>query len=226
MPETEFHADYEFLKRAQRLTHAEILKIVRVATELGVSKIRLTGGEPLLDKKLPELVAGIAAMPAVDDLAMTTNAMLLAPVAQKLRDAGLHRVTISLDSIDPVIFKTMSGGRGDLEQVLAGIAAAEQAGLSPIKINVVVQRGVNDHAVLDVLRAFPGQWPHRAPDRVHGRRQSQRLAHGPGGAVARVARHNRSPLAAAPQSGKTTRARWHGAISTRTARARSVLFRR
>ena len=156
MPETEFHADFEFLKRAQRLTHAEILQVVRVATDLGVSKIRLTGGEPLLDKKLPQLVAGIAAMESVDDLAMTTNAMLLAPVAQKLRDAGLHRVTISLDSIDPAIFKAMSGGRGDLEQVLAGIAAAEQAGFDPIKINVVVQRGVNDHAVLDLLQHFRG----------------------------------------------------------------------
>ena len=143
MPETEFHADYEFLNRSQRLTHEEILKIVRVATGLGVSKIRLTGGEPLLDKKLPQLVSGIAALPGVEDLALTTNAMLLAPVAQRLRDAGLHGATISLDSIDPVIFKAMSGGRGDLDKVMQGIAAAEQAGLDPIKINVVVQRGVH-----------------------------------------------------------------------------------
>ena len=89
MPETEFHADYEFLMRSQRLTHAEILKVVGVATSLGVSKIRLTGGEPLLDKKLPNLVEGIAALPGVDDLALTTNAMLLAPVAQTLANAGL-----------------------------------------------------------------------------------------------------------------------------------------
>jgi cyclic pyranopterin phosphate synthase len=156
MPETEFHADYEFLNRSQRLTHEEILKVVRVATGLGVSKIRLTGGEPLLDKKLPGLVAGITELKGVEDLALTTNAMLLAPVAQTLRDAGLHRVTISLDSIDPQIFKAMSGGRGDLDKVLAGVAAAEQAGLSPIKINVVVQRGVNDHTVLDLLDHFRG----------------------------------------------------------------------
>jgi cyclic pyranopterin phosphate synthase len=156
MPETEFHADFEFLNRAERLTHEEILKIVRVATGLGVSKIRLTGGEPLLDKKLPELVSGIAAISGVEDLALTTNAMLLAPVAKKLRDAGLKRVTISLDSIDEQIFKAMSGGRGDLNKVLAGIAAAEQAGLDPIKINVVVQRGVNDHTVLDLLEHFRG----------------------------------------------------------------------
>jgi cyclic pyranopterin phosphate synthase len=156
MPETEFHADFEFLNRAERLTHEEILKVIRVATGLGVSKIRLTGGEPLLDKKLPELVSGIAAIPGVEDLALTTNAMLLAPIAKKLRDAGLQRVTISLDSIDEQIFKTMSGGRGDLNKVLAGIAAAEQAGLDPIKINVVVQRGVNDHTVLELLEHFRG----------------------------------------------------------------------
>ena len=156
MPETEFHADYEFLNRSERLTHEEILKVIRVATGLGVSKIRLTGGEPLLDKKLPALVSGIAAMQGVDDLALTTNAMLLAPVARKLRDAGLQRVTVSLDSIDEQVFNTMSGGRGDLKKVLAGIAAAEQAGLEPIKINVVVQRGVNDHTVLDLLEHFRG----------------------------------------------------------------------
>ena len=156
MPETEFHADFEFLNRAERLTHEEILKVIRVATGLGVSKIRLTGGEPLLDKKLPELVSGIAALSGVEDLAMTTNAMLLAPIAKKLRDAGLQRVTISLDSIDEGIFKAMSGGRGDLDKVLAGVAAAEQAGLDPIKINVVVQRGVNDHTVLELLEHFRG----------------------------------------------------------------------
>jgi len=156
MPETEFHADFEFLNRAERLTHEEILKVIRVATGLGVSKIRLTGGEPLLDKKLPELVSGIAAISGVEDLAMTTNAMLLAPIAKKLRDAGLKRVTISLDSIDEQIFKAMSGGRGDLNKVLAGVAAAQQAGLDPIKINVVVQRGVNDHTVLELLEHFRG----------------------------------------------------------------------
>ena len=156
MPETEFHADYEFLMRSQRLTHAEILKVVRVATDLGVSKIRLTGGEPLLDKKLPQLVSGIGALPGVDDLALTTNAMLLAPVAKTLAEAGLHRVTISLDSLDEQVFHTMSGGRGDLSKVLDGIAAAESAGLAPIKINVVVQRGVNDHTVIDLLEYFRG----------------------------------------------------------------------
>jgi len=156
MPEDEFHADFEFLKKQQRLSHDEILKIARVAAELGVSKLRLTGGEPLLDKHITTLVGGLAAIPGIDDLALTTNAMLLAPVAKKLAEAGLHRVTISLDSLDADVFLRMSGGRGDLAQVLKGIDAAQEAGLTPIKINVVVQRGVNEHTVLEVLEHFRG----------------------------------------------------------------------
>jgi cyclic pyranopterin phosphate synthase len=156
MPEDEFHADYEFLRRSQRLSYDEILAVARVAARLGVSKMRLTGGEPLLDKHLADLVAGLASIPGVDDLALTTNGMLLAPVAQTLADAGLHRVTISLDSLDEDVFRHMSGGRGDLGRVLEGLAAAEEAGLDPIKINVVVQRGVNDHTIMDLLEHFRG----------------------------------------------------------------------
>jgi cyclic pyranopterin phosphate synthase len=156
MPASEFHADYEFLKRKQRLTYEEILKVARVATRLGVSKIRLTGGEPLLDKHIATLVAGLAVLPGVEDLALTTNGVLLAPLAAGLAKAGLHRVTVSLDSLDPGVFRHMSGDRGRLEDVLEGIAAAEAAGLAPIKINVVVQRGVNDHTVLDLVEHFRG----------------------------------------------------------------------
>ena len=156
MPEAEFHADYEFLKRQQRLTYDEILRVAAGASSLGVSKIRLTGGEPLLDKKICDLVERIVMLPGVDDLALTTNGMLLSLFAEKLAAAGLHRVTVSLDSIDKDIFRKMSGGRGDLRKVLAGIKAAEDAGLGPIKINVVVQKGVNDHAVLDLLEHFRG----------------------------------------------------------------------
>jgi cyclic pyranopterin phosphate synthase len=159
MPASEFHEDYAFLKRPERLTHDEILAVARAAAGLGVSKLRITGGEPLLDRKLPDLVAGLTSLAGVEDLAMTTNAMLLAPVAQTLAEAGLHRVTISLDSLDEDVFLRMSGGRGDLRKVLEGIDAAEDAGLSPIKINVVVQRGVNDHTVLDLLQHFRGT-PH------------------------------------------------------------------
>jgi cyclic pyranopterin phosphate synthase len=156
MPESEFHDDYEFLKKTQRLTHDEIQKVAGVAAALGVSKLRLTGGEPLLDKKLPELVQGLAGLSGIEDLALTTNAMLLAPVAKDLADAGLDRITISLDSLDEQVFRAMSGGRGDLATVLGGIEAAEEAGLAPIKINVVVERGVNDHTVIDLLEHFRG----------------------------------------------------------------------
>ena len=156
MPESEFHADFEFLRKHQLLSHDEILKIARVAVQLGVSKLRLTGGEPLLDKKIDALIKGLAGLPGVDDLALTTNGMLLAPIAARLAEAGLDRVTISLDSIDPDVFRTMSGNRGDLSKVLAGIEAANAAGLTPIKINAVVQRGVNDHTILDLLQHFRG----------------------------------------------------------------------
>jgi len=156
MPEAEFHAEYEFLRKTQRLTYEEILRVARVAAGLGVSKIRLTGGEPLLDKNLADLISGLAKLPGIDDLALTTNGMLLAPIASKLAASGLHRITISLDSLDEDVFRRMSGGRGDLKRVLAGIEAAERAGLSPIKINVVVERGMNEHTVMDLLDHFRG----------------------------------------------------------------------
>jgi len=159
MPEDTFHAEYEFLKKQQRLTYPEILRVASVAARLGVSKIRLTGGEPLLDKNLADLIAGLSMLQGVDDLALTTNGMLLGPIAGKLKAAGLRRVTISLDSLDEKIFKRMSGGRGDLGTVLDGIETAVCAGLSPIKINVVVQRGVNDHSLMDLLDHFRGT-PH------------------------------------------------------------------
>jgi cyclic pyranopterin phosphate synthase len=156
MPASEYTEDYQFLSPSERLSHDEIFRVARIATGLGVTKLRVTGGEPLLDKKVASLVGRLAELEGVDDLALTTNGVLLAPVASALADAGLHRVTISLDSIDPDVFRSMSGNRGDLDKVFEGIEAAERAGLSPIKINVVVQRGVNDHTVLDTLERFRG----------------------------------------------------------------------
>ncbi|MDH5345341.1 MAG: radical SAM protein, partial [Gammaproteobacteria bacterium] len=156
MPEAEYTEDYRFLSRRERLSHDEIFRVARIAVGLGVSKLRITGGEPLLDKNVAGLVARLAKLDGVDDLALTTNGVLLAPVAQRLADAGLQRVTISLDSVDETVFRLMSGNRGDLGKVFGGIEAAEQAGLSPIKINVVVQRGVNDHTVLATLEHFRG----------------------------------------------------------------------
>jgi cyclic pyranopterin phosphate synthase len=156
MPEAEFNADYQFLKKRERLTHDEIFRLARIAVSLGVSKLRLTGGEPLLDKRLPDLVRRLATIANVEDLALTTNGMLLEPVAQKLADAGLHRVTVSLDSLDADVFRRMNGNRGDVSTVLAGIAAAEAAGLGPIKINAVVQRNINDQTILPLLEHFRG----------------------------------------------------------------------
>jgi cyclic pyranopterin phosphate synthase len=156
MPEAKFHSEYEFLKRAQRLSYDEIFRVARAATELGVTKIRLTGGEPLLDKNISTLIERLRSLPGLEDLALTTNGMLLAPLARSLADAGLHRVTISLDSVDAKVFSAMSGGRGDLQRVLDGIVSADAAGLGPVKINTVVQKGVNEQTILDLLGHFRG----------------------------------------------------------------------
>ena len=147
------------LGRAARLDFDEIVTAVRAFVRLGVTKVRLTGGEPLLRRDLPVLVARLAALPGIDDLALTTNGSLLAAQARALKDAGLHRLTVSLDSLDPARFRALSGGRGELGYVLAGIAAAEDAGFGPLKINCVVQRGVNEADVPAIAARFRGT-PH------------------------------------------------------------------
>jgi cyclic pyranopterin phosphate synthase len=121
-----------------------------------VTKLRITGGEPLLRPGLTDLIGDLTSLPGIEDVALTTNGVLLAQQAAGLRAAGLRRVTVSLDSLDPDTFKTMAGGFAQLDDVLAGIAAARCAGLSPIKINAVVQRGVNDAQVLDLIERFRG----------------------------------------------------------------------
>jgi len=141
------------------LRYEEIETIVRAAAELDISKVRLTGGEPLLRPDFPDLVRRLARVEGVEDLAVTTNATLLPRMADDLAAAGLGRITVSLDSLDEAVFLRMSGGRGELGKVLAGIEAAEAAGLSPIKVNVVVQRGVKDHTVPDLPEHFRGT-PH------------------------------------------------------------------
>lgn len=153
MPAERVPDDYGF-DAATRLSFDEIETLVRGFVSLGVSKLRLTGGEPLLRKYLPDLVARLAAIPGIDDLALTTNGSLLACRAQALRDAGLRRLTVSLDALDPVVFRQLSGSRGDVADVLAGIAAAGVAGFAQIKLNCVVQRGVNDEQVLPLLERF------------------------------------------------------------------------
>jgi cyclic pyranopterin phosphate synthase len=158
MPEDRVGPD-ERLDAATRLDFDEIETAVRAFARIGVSKLRLTGGEPLLRRNLPELVARLAAVPGIDDLALTTNGQLLAGHARALRDAGLHRLTVSIDALDPALFRTLSGGRGDLDAVLAGIAAAEAAGFRSLKLNCVVQRGVNDGQVEAIAERFRGT-PH------------------------------------------------------------------
>lgn len=133
------------------LSYEEILSVVRAAAALGISKVRLTGGEPLVRPELINLVRGIAGVPGIDDLSLTTNAMLLSELAQPLADAGLRRINVSLDTLDPAKFRRLTR-RGDIERVWAGIRAAEAAGLTPIKINSVIIKGIND----DELGAMAG----------------------------------------------------------------------
>ncbi len=144
------------LDAASRLSFDEIETLVRGFVRIGVNKLRLTGGEPLLRKNLPQLVRRLATIEGLQDIALTTNGSLLAAQAQALRDAGLGRITVSLDALDPRIFAAMSGGRGDVAQVLAGIEAAQRAGFASVKLNCVVQRAVNDDQVLALVEHFRG----------------------------------------------------------------------
>jgi cyclic pyranopterin phosphate synthase len=156
MPAEVFGARYEFLPKPELLTFEEIERLARLFVELGVEKLRITGGEPLLRHDLPGLVRRLAAIPGLRDLTLTTNGMLLERQAPALAAAGLHRVSVSLDSHDESVFRQMSGGRTGPRTVLAGIEAAVRAGLTPVKVNCVVQRGVNDAGIVDLARAFKG----------------------------------------------------------------------
>jgi GTP 3',8-cyclase len=153
MPREVFGPDYFFLKKEQLLTFEEIYRLARIFVAHGVKKIRLTGGEPLVRRDVEKLVAMLARLPEVD-LTMTTNGALLAKKAQELKQAGLHRVTVSLDALDNPTFMAMNDVDFPVERVLAGIEAARQAGLTPIKINMVVKRGVNEDSILPLARYF------------------------------------------------------------------------
>jgi cyclic pyranopterin phosphate synthase len=156
MPRERYHEHYRFLKSSERLNFEEIVRLARLFVQLGARKLRITGGEPLLRAGLDELIGDLTMLPGVEDVALTTNGVLLAQHAVALRAAGLQRVTVSLDSLDAAVFARMAGDLGSPDEVLAGIAAAQRAGLAPIKINAVVQRGVNDHTVLALLEHFRG----------------------------------------------------------------------
>ncbi|MBU8976266.1 GTP 3',8-cyclase MoaA [Lysobacter sp. MMG2] len=155
MPADRVPDDYGF-DAATRLSFDEIETLVRGFAQLGVHKLRITGGEPLLRKGLPTLIERLSRIAGLDDIALTTNGSLLAAQARALREAGLGRITVSLDAMDPARFREMSGGRGDIVQVLAGIEAARAAGFASIKINCVVERGINDDQVLPLVSHFRG----------------------------------------------------------------------
>ncbi|MCW2622193.1 MAG: moaA [Frankiales bacterium] len=150
MPRELFGPDHAFLPRHEMLSIEETVRLVTVFARLGVTKVRLTGGEPLLRPDLEQLVAEVALIPGITDLAMTTNGALLAERAVSLRAAGLTRVTVSLDSVDPVLFAELADTRVPLQRVLDGIDAARAVGLGPVKLNAVLQRGRNEAGLLDL----------------------------------------------------------------------------
>jgi cyclic pyranopterin phosphate synthase len=154
MPRDVFGTDFPFMNSSELLSFEEIVRVTRIFAGLGVQKVRLTGGEPLLRHGIEGLIEQLVAIEGIDDVAMTTNGSLLAKKAQSLRDAGLNRVTVSLDSLDPETFRAMSDVKIPISRVIEGIAAAAEAGLTPVKVNTVVKRGMNDgQGILD-LAAF------------------------------------------------------------------------
>ncbi len=159
MPKEVFGKDYEFLRRDEILSFEEITRITEVFVDRGVEKVRITGGEPLLRKGIEALIESLASIGGLADLTLTTNGSLLERKAPALRDAGLDRVTVSLDAVDDPTFQAMNDVGYPVAAVLSAIDTAAAAGLTPVKVNCVVQRGVNDHAVLEMAEFFRGT-PH------------------------------------------------------------------
>lgn len=156
MPAEIFGERYEFLKREEILSFEEVIRLTRIFIGFGVTKIRITGGEPLVRSDVTSLIQDLASVDGVTDLAMTTNGFLLPRYAHELKEAGLDRLTISLDALDEEVFKQMSGRPYGPEKVLEGIEAARDAGFSPLKINAVVQRGVNEQTIIETAEYFRG----------------------------------------------------------------------
>ncbi|MEX0762538.1 MAG: GTP 3',8-cyclase MoaA [Dehalococcoidia bacterium] len=156
MPAEIYGERYEFLPKPEILTFEEIERLSRIFVGLGANKLRITGGEPLVRAQLPSLIEKLSNIDGVEDLTLTTNGFLLAKMAQELRDAGLKRITVSLDSVDDEVAKKMSGRPYGPARTLEGIEEADRVGLHPIKINTVVQRGVNDHTIVETARRFKG----------------------------------------------------------------------
>jgi len=157
MPKEVFGADFQFLPRADLLTFEEITRLARIFVDQGVEKVRLTGGEPLVRRDIEKLIAMLTSIPGLADIALTTNGSLLTPQkAQALKDAGLKRITISLDSLDEAVFQSMNDVGFPVARVLDSIKVADETGLSPVKIDMVVKRGVNDDSILDMAGHFRG----------------------------------------------------------------------
>ena len=156
MPEEIYGERYQFLPKPELLTYEEIERLVRLFVALGARKVRITGGEPLLRSQLDILVAKLAGIDGLADLTLTTNGYALKKQAVSLKNAGLQRVTVSLDSLDDTVLEKINGRKISSGRILDGIKAANQAGLYPIKVNVVVQKGINDHTILDIIEYFKG----------------------------------------------------------------------
>jgi cyclic pyranopterin phosphate synthase len=156
MPKEVFGKDFQFLPPQALLTFEEMTRLARIFISLGVEKLRITGGEPLVRRELEKLIAMLAPLAGLRDITLTTNGALLARKAQALKDAGLRRITVSLDALDDAVFRTMNDVDFPVSHVLEGIEAAQAVGLGPLKVNMVVKRGINDHCVLDMARYFHG----------------------------------------------------------------------
>ena len=154
MPEQIYGHRYKFINKSSLLTFEEIITITEILVEMGVQKVRLTGGEPLLRDKIEDLISPLANIPGIKELTLTTNGYLLPKKAEKLKKSGIDRITVSLDSLNNEIFKKINGRNVDVSKVLTGIEAAEKVGFSPIKVNCVVERGINENSILEMAEYF------------------------------------------------------------------------
>ena len=154
MPEEKYHPNFKFLPSEERLPFEDIIRIARIFVDMGINKIRITGGEPLLRANLTDLIGDLSRINGIDDIALTTNGVLLTKYASELQAAGLNRVTISLDTLDKEEFRTLTGRRGSLGRVLAGIKEAQIVGFENIKVNAVIKRGSNDQLIQQMVEYF------------------------------------------------------------------------
>ena len=224
MPREVFGQDYRFLPQAEVLTFEEIARLAGIFVGLGVRKVRLTGGEPLLRRDIERLVAMLAEVAGLEDLTLTTNGSLLARKADALAAAGLQRISVSLDSLDDAVFAQLNDVAFPVRAVLAGIEAADRAGLHPIKVNMVVRRGLNEGSVLPMARFVARARLHPPVHRVHGRRPLERLAPRRGRPVGRDRRADRRRDAARGDAAPV-RGRGRGPLAVprrRTARSASI----